>query len=947
MSKCAKFGHFSLIAGRASPNSPSHRKLRRFRRNFRWEGRSARSVDFSLQSRLNTLTHGFCWLDVVQLNIRWFGGKRMNLSSIVDSIPNDASSLAGEGWASRNMRKRYGILMLNALLGWTLLGFVPMFESIVANGMLLDTYSQLAFLTFTNYVAVVFCVATHRLLNCRIPGGQVLQKLGDGARPWTIELSLVTIAIGSITPLTLAAFFCTEFPFSGGLHVVVSVISISMGGILAWFGLAAVGRIKCRLIGSSGDHDNYFPFETKDCEGWLNQLSLTNQMGVYLRRLGNRIGFENADYQFAGYLLILAVTHWLTARWSSGAEVRLTSAPSMVVLLVWIACMLFGGIANLLDQFRFPIIAIALLGITLWQIPWGSTRPLETVQDDSNAQFVRRIAAIQSAENAHLLNADRNKESRQTVIARVTKDLNEVAWNSIKQRMSQERDKHADPTKGKTLVVATCPGGGIHAAAWTACVLESISREYSDFADSVCVISGVSGGSVGALCFVSKEYHQEIVKRSAADPPQPQALPDVVDAPSSESALELASRSALEPIAFGMISDDLYGAFLPPLSLRDRGQRLEDSLSLRLPKSQQNLTMGNWGDCAIEGRMPIVIFNSTDAASGRRILFDTVPTPRRLSSVGLNSRPINYRELMEVGRDVAFDVKPSTAARTSATFPYISPFTRPNNASPHGRAVAICDGGYADNEGIVTALNWVEFLLRRWAMAPKIGETRPFDRILILRIEPNATIDSNNPPATSGLAAWLRWLSGPAETIVKVRSTSQSERGNMETDLAALNLELHANHTEPASNPGETKPEMPKMFSSGPLQAYDFDLQSERTASRQHNSSKADNRRIWNEQVEAFKQRLEDKNPKLKSEPAIRTQATRSIDPNEPRSEAELPVIVRTIAFQNSDQVIPLNWKLTKEQKLWYPLSWELCSAPGSLLRETLDRHFTPRSTGG
>jgi hypothetical protein len=36
--KFAKFRHFSLIAGMARRNSPSHRKLRRFRRNFRKGG---------------------------------------------------------------------------------------------------------------------------------------------------------------------------------------------------------------------------------------------------------------------------------------------------------------------------------------------------------------------------------------------------------------------------------------------------------------------------------------------------------------------------------------------------------------------------------------------------------------------------------------------------------------------------------------------------------------------------------------------------------------------------------------------------------------------------------------------------------------------------------------------------------------------------------------------
>jgi hypothetical protein len=231
--------------------------------------------------------------------------------------------------------------------------------------------------------------------------------------------------------------------------------------------------------------------------------------------------------------------------------------------------------------------------------------------------------------------------------------------------------------------------------------------------------------------------------------------------------------------------DDLYGFF--GISGIGRGQRLEDSFTSRLEEGVQDLTMGGWGDRAMEGTVPIVIINSTDAISGRRILFDTIPTPLRASSVGLTARPLNYRELMESGNQ-SFDVKPATAARTSATFPYISPFTRPGRASTLGKNVTICDGGYVDNEGIVTADNWVEFLLKRWAK--ETTNARTFDRILLLRIEPSASVDQNEIPDSGGPFGWFRWLIGPVEAMTQVRSASQLERGNLESDLAALYLKV-------------------------------------------------------------------------------------------------------------------------------------------------------------
>lgn len=56
---------------------------------------------------------------------------------------------------------------------------------------------------------------------------------------------------------------------------------------------------------------------------------------------------------------------------------------------------------------------------------------------------------------------------------------------------------------------------------------------------------------------------------------------------------------------------------------KGRGQLLEDSFIDRLPPAQRLLTMGDWGDHALGGDIPIVVFNSTDAVSGRRVLLDT------------------------------------------------------------------------------------------------------------------------------------------------------------------------------------------------------------------------------------------------------------------------------------------------------------------------------------
>ena len=763
----------------------------------------------------------------------------------------------------------------------------------------------------------------------------------DGTQPWSRKRIWWTLGLAALTPILLAMFFGEEFDSSVLTHIPMSVFYIGIGLFFAWIVLLIAGEAKCRLFGSDATTQNYFPFESKNRRGlhfvsafldWLNGIARRFK----LDRLTAWLGIEKVDAQFLTYLSLLSVFHWSTARWLSDSETWLTSAPAMVVVLIWIVGMAIAGIANIFDRFRLPVVALMVLMLTIWLSFFESTRDLQTVQDNSGNQFVAKIAAVSRAENDYLNKPlKERKVSRVELIRNQTSALEDQAWDSIVKRM--DAFEPVDSKKGKTLIVVTCPGGGIHAAAWSACVLDQLSSEYAEFSDSICLISGVSGGSVGTLMFVSNEYDSALQEIKTVGMTMP-TTDEIHDALKKESpALELAARSSLEDIAYGITTDDLYGLIHYSLAASDRGQRLEDGLLQRLPEGQQKLTMGDWGDRALDGTVPIVVFNSTDAVSGRRVLFDTIPTPRRASSVGLTSRPLNYRELLSVD-DQAVDVKPATAARTSATFPYVSPFTKPGEASPRGEAVAICDGGYVDNEGIVTAVNWIEFLLKRWsALEPS---ERPFDRILLLRIEPSHSKDLNRIPDHRGLAGWLRWLSGPAETMAKVRSASQLERGNLESDLAALYLELNTGKEE-TSTPVAQRP--PSLLGNLATQesADTTPTEVEEAEYRRQNATPEANRKEWDDLIKRYQDSLKE-HVKPKTQGTYRPTPSAEIQEDLTNDFDNLPVVIQSVRFENADQVIPLNWKLSKRQKLWYLFAWERCSDEGTKLRTTLDRLFTP-----
>lgn len=838
-------------------------------------------------------------------------------SDLLVEAPPQPTSLS-----ERAILKRFGILMLATLGFWPFLGFWSKAAAIVVNGLLLDTYFQLGFLTMVNVVAFFFCFAILRLQNQRLGGHFWTRVAGDGESPWGWRLVGRAFSFSMLTPLILALFFGSEFPTTAFMHFAKSLFWIAAGGAASMFGLLALGWLKSLLFGSDITSANYFPFEARAKNG----IEPFRSISGWLTGKAESIGLQPIDVQFMIYLTLLAAIHYGAAHMLEANEYWLTSAPSMFVVLIWLSFMLLAGLANMLDRYRIPILLSLILMVAVLLGFRDATRPFHSIVDNSKNNFVAKIAKIRDRED-EFLRAGLPLSQRPAFIAKQTASLEDDAWRAISNRMQQLKP---DTDQGKTLVVVTCPGGGIHAAAWAACVLDQLSMEYVEFKDSIAVISGVSGGSVGALLFVSSRYDSELLSGRVGSTPATTAETHSI-LKNASPALELAARSSLESIAYGMTVDDLYGMVGFPGS--GRGQRLEDSFIDRLPQHQRSLLMGDWGDRALDGSVPIVIFNSTDAVSGRRVLFDTVPTPRRPSSVGLTARPLNYRELMESTATQSYDVSPATAARTSATFPYISPFTKPSRASSFGECVAICDGGYVDNEGIVSAVNWIEFLLRRWH-AEKVDE-KPFQRILLLRIEPAASEDRNIPSDPGGLAGWFRWLTGPVESMVKVRSASQLERGNLEADLAALYLRLDdstpSSHTEPTGSILENSGAFPNDYTAQQNLVDLPELDPKQKSSQEI-------RETWDKMLDGFSSR-----PLTKREPQPPEPRAGAVIDNRSDEENSSPLVVlQTVRFINAEQTIPLNWKLSNRQKLGYLLAWELCAADETLLRSTLDEMFTP-----
>ncbi|MCB1037433.1 MAG: hypothetical protein KDD47_26620, partial [Acidobacteria bacterium] len=168
------------------------------------------------------------------------------------------------------------------------------------------------------------------------------------------------------------------------------------------------------------------------------------------------------------------------------------------------------------------------------------------------------------------------------------------------------------------------------------------------------------------------------------------------------------------------------------------------------------------------------------------------------------------------------DLPVLTAARLSATFPYVTPMARavgPNQSEDGLPSIHMADGGYYDNFGVMAALEW---LLK---LCPK-DEARAclldrFERIALIEINPFAPPGQllEYPPEAeceSADGSWKRAFTGPIETILNVRTSSQRSRNGLELELLRRAL-LQRIQDE---GEGKSGPEIRRFLFQPPRRAF-------------------------------------------------------------------------------------------------------------------------------
>lgn len=341
-----------------------------------------------------------------------------------------------------------------------------------------------------------------------------------------------------------------------------------------------------------------------------------------------------------------------------------------------------------------------------------------------------------------------------------------------------------DSQRAVKVIIVAAAGGGIQASAWTAQVLtglvEASRKRFNDdrFDRSLRLISGVSGGSVGSMFLVAA------YRDGALPPPTDRRLAEV---------LTSASASSLDEVAWGLLFPDQWRALFPfgwralGLETFDRGSVLERSW-LRGPMAEDpsDPALSRWREDARIGARPAVIFNSTAAESGKPLLLATtdvrphaVRTDESVATSDTSQcQPFadaSQPELVFTDLYPCVDIAMRTAARESATFPYITPAAKIESRVDTAFRYHHVDGGYYDNYGVVSALQWLNIAFSDRADAGKL----PVDVLFIDII----SFPADAEPSSVARGGGIFQLTVPLQTQYNVRGAGQAAHANAELSL--------------------------------------------------------------------------------------------------------------------------------------------------------------------
>lgn len=330
----------------------------------------------------------------------------------------------------------------------------------------------------------------------------------------------------------------------------------------------------------------------------------------------------------------------------------------------------------------------------------------------------------------------------------------------MQETMENWKAKFPDSRKEK-MVFLCISGGGQRAALWAVnSLLEADSALNGKLMDQTFLISGASGGLVGAA------YYREAVLRQ----------PEIALLPEKKELLTNMGKDNLNPVIFSLLVNDLFlkvqtHRYAGRIYSVDRGHTFERNLNTNLGNILDK-RISDYKELEEKAEIPTLIMSPTIANDGRKLYISAQP----ISFMGVSSEVMKEPNQKIRGTDFQAlfknnspeDLSFLSALRMSASFPYITP----NISLPTQPRVEIMDAGISDNFGVSDALRFVN-VFKDW-----IEENTNGVVVVVIRDS-----KSNSPIENTPSPSMIDRLTYPIASVYNNLTNMQDINNDVRTEL--------------------------------------------------------------------------------------------------------------------------------------------------------------------
>jgi hypothetical protein len=464
------------------------------------------------------------------------------------------------------------------------------------------------------------------------------------------------------------------------------------------------------------------------------------------------------------------------APWETG-EILVVPAALSLVLLLGVIGVLYGA----LKMFAGPNFYTVGVGLVVVAIVVGMVRPYPHRLAALGEFYGPQAVSLPDFDPDHAL--DGRPESERPLCDECTL----AAW-------SKRLDPDGSKWGGKPpLVIVSMAGGGSTSAIYTFEALVAIEKEHPGFHRHIRLMSGASGGMLGAAVYRTwlRDLHELEAKRPANATPADIAREIEKSAAPYRDGL---AQDFLSPLAQALAFKDIpMGLLCPRGYADDRGRRLEQAWNKYFPRTLDS-TFDELRDEERDGAFPSLVFSPMMVEPGRPLLISTIDLAPIASAARDDPYPDRIRgvEFMKLFPREGWNLRLGSAARLSATFPFFTPAV--SLPTLPGRRVV--DAGYYDNYGVSVGLAWLQARIASTRLSRYVGD------VILLELKPygkwvrSQAGTSEVEAFQQTLANWPRAfheLSTPVEGLYNARDASMSIRNDDQRDQVTELMELRGN----------------------------------------------------------------------------------------------------------------------------------------------------------